>query len=178
MIEFFATKLGNTILPIKDHAEKYDSIPEKVLLKIKITKTRSKEQHRLFFAAITHAYGNWPEDHNFQPASADHLRQWLICKPGSKYRNHITIDKRGSDIVRRIHAATVEAITDSTSDNKRYPFLTEDQSNFYVVYAKSISWDNMDQTDFNWLSSQVSELLLHHTGADIQAYYESVKTVA
>lgn len=43
---------------------------------------RSPEEHKFFFAVVRMAFDNWPEQHNFVPRDAEHLRAWLLIEVG------------------------------------------------------------------------------------------------
>jgi hypothetical protein len=45
-------------------------------------KPRSNPQLRRLFAVVKKAFENWPEQHRFQPKSAEHLRSWLEVEAG------------------------------------------------------------------------------------------------
>lgn len=47
-----------------------------------MTKPRSIDQHKRFFAVVKAAFDNWPHAHKFQPDNAEHLRAWLLVRAG------------------------------------------------------------------------------------------------
>lgn len=63
-------------------------LPRGRQLRLTVSAPRNPKRHRKFFAAIAAAYEQWPESHEFQPESSEHLRAWLLCKVG----HYATID--------------------------------------------------------------------------------------
>lgn len=121
------------------------------------SKPRSSEDHRRFFALISAAFSQWPEAHEFQPDSPEHLRAWLLCK--ANYRDTTTIpveyaeDQPG---MLKLVLLTAEAAIKAA---KGYAFVRPHGHGLAVFSAKSIAWDKIDQKKFNGIRDSVSEIL-------------------
>lgn len=169
MPEFMARKENGAIVPDQDYLEEFDRVPEGVQIKVKTTNPRSKPHLGLYFAAISKAYDNWPEDHPEQFTCSDHFRQFLECKSGMKYTWSITKTNDVSAMAAQILATYNLAQTSKTSE-KVYLFQTEDNEKLYLHFSKSISYSKMSQDEFNTISQRISDLLKEHTGVSLEEF--------
>ncbi len=115
---------------------------------------RSSEDHRRFFGLIAAAFKHWPEAHEFQPDSAEHLRAWLLCK--AKHRN-VALIGRGDDEAEFANAValTVAALRQL----KEYHFDVPVSSGVALVSPKSISYSDVSQKQFNAIRDDVTAII-------------------
>ena len=100
---------------------------------------RSSEDHRRFFALVNAAFTHWPEQHEFTPDNAEHLRAWLLCKAGYRKTTMIETDEP---------AATVASIEAAFRAADTYAFVRPYGDGVAVYSPKSIAWDKLDQKKF------------------------------
>lgn len=109
-----------------------------------LTKPRSEPDHRRFFALINAAFHQWPETHEFQPDSSEHLRAWLLCKAG--YRSCVTIPIESDDSAAR--RVALLAASRAVQAAGSHSFVRAHGAAIAVFSPRSISWDTLSQKDF------------------------------
>ena len=127
-------------------------------------KLRSGPDHRRFFAIIHAVYQMWPEDHEFQPDSSEHLRAWLTCEAG--FRDVTTIMLAdNADVSAAQHAILTAAIAGALKAAGAMAFVVPHPPNAaYVVRPKSIAWDKLGQAQFAAVRTAVEEVIFAETG--------------
>ena len=118
---------------------------------------RSSPDHRRFFALINAAHHHWPENHEFTPDDADHLRKWLLCKAG--FREVVTIPVEYAEAqpsMMKLVSLTVEAAVRGAGG---HAFIRPHGSAIAVFKAKSIAWDKIGQKQFNSIRDAVTEVI-------------------
>lgn len=107
---------------------------------------RSRADHNRLFALIEKAIPQWPENHEFQPRDAEHLRSWLLVKVG-----HINVksipypDPKSCEefpALKAIFRLTVESTGKAFEDDAGYVDYRVSSSGVEVVKARSISERN------------------------------------
>ena len=177
MPEFLAKKTNGTIIPLDDHMEEFDKVPDNIIIKVRTINPRSRSHQGLFFAAIKCALDNWPETHKEKFQNADHLRQWLECKAGYKH----TASIRKTTDINAMAAAMVATITvaqNSKKSKKVYVFDTNSDDYIYLHYSQSIAYDKLSQNEFNIVSQRVSEVLRQHTGIGLDEFKRNMGVAA
>ena len=111
---------------------------------------RSSEDHRRFFALVNAAFTHWPEQHEFRPDNAEHLRAWLLCKAGHRKTTMIETDEP---------AATVVAIEAAFRAADTYAFVRPYGDGVAVYSPKSLRFDKTDQKAFNAVRDEVSSII-------------------
>lgn len=111
---------------------------------------RSSEDHRRFFALVNAAFTHWPEQHEFTPDNAEHLRAWLMCKAGHRKTTMIETDEP---------AATVAAIEAAFRASDTYAFVRPYGDGVAVYSPKSLRFDKTDQKAFNAVRDEVSSII-------------------
>lgn len=118
-----------------------------------LAKVRSPQDHRRLFGLIAKAYLHWPETHEFQPASAEHLRAYLQCKAGHFISTPVFVelelfpeDKR--DVASRLVALAVEAAVKAALSEGDFAFTRVHGDAIAVFRPKSIAWATLDQRQF------------------------------
>ena len=117
---------------------------------------RSESDHRRFFALIRAAFQNWPEQHEFQPDDAEHLRAWLLCKAGYRNVTTIPIEDDTTDAMMKLVMLTVEAAIKAA---KSHAFPRVHGHAIYVFTAKSIAFATLPQKAFNEVREAVTEII-------------------
>lgn len=118
--------------------------------KCPLSQQRSSEDHRRFFALVNAAFTHWPEQHDFRPDNAEHLRAWLLCKAGYRKTTMIETDEP---------AATVVAIEAAFRAADTYAFVRPYGDGVAVYSPKSLRFDKTDQKAFNAVRDEVSSII-------------------
>ena len=105
MTALIAISDGLTLRPAgRPNAAVLAKVPKGRPVKIEIEQPRNPRRHAMFFAVITEAFKNWPEGHEFQPESTEHLRAWLLCKAGWSDTLDLDLPTSGSKSGNGTHA--------------------------------------------------------------------------
>jgi hypothetical protein len=119
-----------------------------------LTKGRSAADHRRLFGMIGKAFDQWPEAHEFQPASVDQLRAWLTCRAGHYDSTPIFVEdielfpKEKRDVAFKLVALAVEAAVKAALAEGSYAFTRVHGDAIAVFRPRSISWSTLDQKAF------------------------------
>lgn len=125
-------------------------------------KGRSLPDHRRFFGVIRAAYHHWPEAHEFQPDSAEHLRAWLLCKAG--YRDVTSIPVEFAEDQPALLRLVALAAEGAVKAAKGYAFIRPHGAGLAVFSAKSIAWDKLKQSQFHEIRDAVEHVIEAETG--------------
>jgi hypothetical protein len=125
---------------------------------------RSLPDHRRLFGIISNAYANWPESHEFQPDSADHLRAWLLCKAGYRKTTTIPIEHDHPAIIRLASLAAEGAIHAAGT----YAFVRPHGHAIAVISAKSMRFDKLDRKGFVALRDALEDVIEAESGLSIK----------
>jgi hypothetical protein len=117
-----------------------------------LTKARSPNDHRRFFAAIRQAFMHWPEG-EFTPASEEHLRAWLLIQAGY------------SDVA---YASTIQEAIREAAGEGNYPFAQRVGDQIEITTAKSISFSTLDQKAFGQIREKVEEIIEANIGVPVE----------
>lgn len=131
-------------------------------------KRRSIDQHRRYFAVIKHAFDNWPETHDFQPDSTEHLRKWLQCRAGYRVGHRIEIN-RDDARSQAIATASVKAAMQALGD---YCWIIPHRGGLMVVASRSIAFDKIPHGEFCTLNNMVQEVIEAETGIKVDQLAE------
>lgn len=173
MPELRAKIENNNLIPYQAcDNEVLNSLKPNMVYKVKFVSPRSNRHQGLFFAAIKSAFDNWPENHEFKPENEEHLRQFLEIKAG--YRTALTVSLDTSEHKQGFFAALTGAIAHAqaqgSKDSQKYVFIMSTAEKVFVVYANSISYSKLDQSEFNNVSNKVSDVLKEHTGLSLDDF--------
>lgn len=130
-----------------------------------LKKPRSPKAHRHFFAVIDAAHENWPEDHEFQPTSPEHLRAWLLVRTGYADTIGNLLDMR---------RPTMEKLEDFLEmclvamKNRGYVFPAERDGYLEAHFPKSIAYAELDQKEFAPIAEAVFAEIEKHIGLPIK----------
>lgn len=156
MPELWMIKKGETLTPADDAAMAFlMSLVEGRPTPIKVSNPRSSAHHRLFFGAIANAFKNWPEAHSEQFINAEELRGWLLCKAG--YRTHLSLDLDHPDYAEK--CADMFSLFIKQAFGHRKIFFKGHGAKLVAFIPESIAFDKLSQTEFNKISSEVSDIL-------------------
>lgn len=120
---------------------------------------RSGPDHRRFFALIQAAFEQWPETHDFQPDTAEHLRKWLLCTAGFRERVDIAVPFADDEpAVAKLAAIAIQSALEAAG---AYAFVRPDPKGGRVaVYkARSIAWDKIGQKEFAEIRTAIEEII-------------------
>src|SRR3990172_8166105 len=129
-----------------------------------VAKPRSPDDHRRFFGLIAAAFHHWPEDHEFQPDTAEHLRAWLLIKAG--YRTVTPIECEWLDNQTALARLVALAIEGALRAQKGYSFVRVHGDRIAVFAARSIDWETLDQKAFAPVREAVEGVIKAETGLD------------
>lgn len=129
-----------------------------------LTKHRSEPDHRRFFAVIVAAFTQWPEQHEFQPSSAEHLRAWLLCKAGHYDVTTIPMEHDHPALTKLAVLAAEAAVKAAGA----YAFIRPHGHALAVFSAKSIAWDKVSQKDFWPIRQAVEDVIAAEIGIDAE----------
>lgn len=126
-------------------------------------KQRSLEDHRRFFALIRAAYDQWPEMHEFQPMSEEHLRAYLLCKVRYHEVEMIDIgteifaglDMETRRLVDMVVQSAVHRSIEAATRKAGFAFDRPHGSGIAIFRPRSIDWHTLDQAQFNALRDAV-----------------------
>lgn len=126
-------------------------------------KRRSVPDHRRLMALIHQAFTSWPEAHEFQPESAEHLRAWLICKAGWREATPIQFGETTSpDLM-------VLAMTAAIKAANGVAFVVPHGTGVAVISPKSMSFRSMGQQEFGLLRDAITDIIRAETGIEAEA---------
>lgn len=118
---------------------------------------RSTQTHNHFFASVTEAWKQLPEDIAVSYPSVDHLRKWALCKAG--FADERSIVAGSNEEARRI-AAFVRP-------SDPYAVITVGGNVVKVYTAKSQSRKSMGARDFQASKTAVLEIVAGLVGVDV-----------
>lgn len=124
---------------------------------------RSSRHHRRLFALIHAAFNQWPEQNEFQPESAEHLRAWLLVKAGHRETREIPVqlahDHPGLATLARL------AIEAAFREAGAFAFINPNGNGVVSIYRpKSIAWHQLDQKKFAPIADAVEQIIENAIG--------------
>lgn len=122
---------------------------------------RSDPHHRLLFAVIARAFDNWPEDDNFQPADAEHLRAYLLIKAGHYNKIDLRCENPDAISLEDQIRAVLSAVSEKPTLVHTYDW------GIRIFTPKSISYAELGRTEFNVICERVFEVLSAKLRVDI-----------
>lgn len=134
---------------------------------------RSVEEHRRFFGIVAAAFGSWPELHEFQPESREHLRAWLICQSGPQYRTVETFTLPDAPVT--IVATMMGIIEALLQREEGFKFARWRGDVISITRPKSLRFDRMKQGEFHELNERVSTIVSDALGVDIETLLDEAK---
>jgi len=135
---------------------------------------RSEPDHRRFFAVLSAAFNQWPEQHEFQPSSSEHLRSWLLCKAGHYDVTTIPMDSNNPAVAKLAVLAAEAAIKAAGT----YAFIRPHGHALAVFAAKSIAWDKLSQKDFWPIRQAVEDIIKAEIGVNAEALLKGQEQAA
>lgn len=129
-------------------------------------KKRSLSHHRLFFAAVSAAFDNWPLEHRFLPSCEEHLRAWLLVQVG--HHNVIGQNLIDQGDIFRVVDFTERLLT-AVRQFGGYGFVEiASRKSIIVKYPKSIAYRELDQKAFAPIAEAVFQIIEEETGIKIE----------
>lgn len=127
-----------------------------------LSKVRSPQDHRRFFAIISKAFEHWPsETHQFKPSSPEHLRSWLLCEAGYFDVASVPLDEelaQNPHLLKLAHL-TIEASVAAALRDRDYAFHRFSAAGCEILRARSINWETLDQKSFGPIRQAVEEII-------------------
>jgi len=132
---------------------------------------RSLAQHKRFFSVIAAAFNHWPESHNFQPDSSEHLRAWILCRAG-----HRTVTTFHLEDDAQTFAKVVPMIIATVLH--KHAWCWSKGSDLFVCVPQSIAFDKMDHKAFCKVCDDVDEVIRVETGLDPEKLLRETEAAA
>jgi hypothetical protein len=125
-----------------------------------LTKIRSPQDHRRFFALINRAFEHWP-DHEFRPSTSEHLRAWLLVSVGYYDAQPIPLNEEMAQNPHLLALArlTVEAAVAAAFRDRDYAFPEFTDNGCEIRRPKSINWETLDQKSFGKIREAVEDAI-------------------
>jgi hypothetical protein len=117
---------------------------------------RSLPQHKRMFGLIAAAFHHWPEGHEFEPDSAEHLRAWLLCKTRHREAADFTIPETDDPVMMARLMEFAEALLNVGDDSK---FGRWRGSTLRVYTPKSISFEKLNHRDACKLFDEIGAVI-------------------
>jgi len=124
-----------------------------------MSKPRSIDQHRRFFAVIKATHDQWPESHPFQPDNTEHLRSWLLVRAGHHTVKTFHLDGDGDEFARLIPVIVATMLN-------KHAWCRAHGQELHVCVPESIAFDKLDHKAFCILNDNVDEVIRIETGLD------------
>lgn len=128
-----------------------------------LTKHRSGPDHRRFFALVTAAFAQWPENHDFKPANSEQLRKWLLCEAGHSVSKTFELPEADPVMMAKM-MEFAEALMDKAGDGHKFGKWRG--NTLHVYEAKSLAWDQCGQREFAAVRSAVEDVIKAEMGLD------------
>ncbi len=174
MEEARVTRQGSALVPLDGPGEEaIRAFPEGSLLKVKITRPRSKKHNGFFHVCIQEAYDVWPRSHEFQPVSWKHLRAWLLVK--AKHAHVMTLELTDDQI--KLVGPVIRAFKEFMSEDDEDQFIfTGIRGNALIAMRpKTLSFAAVDQHWFQPIADEVFATLKEEAGFDVEEHYQEWK---
>lgn len=138
-----------------------------------LTKPRSPADHRRFFSAIAKAFMHWPEGHEFQPDSPEHLRAYLLTEAGHAETTPIFVEldcfqEAEKTAALKLVRLAVEAALAAARNDGSYAFARVVGDTIIVSKPKSIAFHALSQREFGPLRDQVEAVIEAALGVKIE----------
>lgn len=119
------------------------------------------DKHRgFFFKAIAAAFENWPENAEFQPATTEHLRAWLLIEAG----RYSTVDVLGTEAVTIANMKVAAALL-----GKPHAFRMGRIADGVRVYAPvSMAKDAVSKKEFDAIALDVYNIIEAVVGVGVE----------
>lgn len=127
-----------------------------------MSKPRSLDQHKRFFAVIAATFHHWPESHAFQPDNAEHLRAWLLVRATYCTIRTFHMDGDTDEAARLVPVITASMLG-------KYSWCRARGAELHVCVPQSIAFDKMPHEQFCKLNDDVDEVIRVETGLDPEA---------
>lgn len=127
-----------------------------------MTKPRSIDQHKRFFAVMAAIFHHWPSQHPFQPENAEHLRAWLLVKA-----KHCTIKTFYMNDDAEEYARLIPIITATMMGKHSWCKANGNELHVCVPMSIAIHGENkVSHAEFCKINDDVDEIIRVETGHD------------
>jgi hypothetical protein len=114
--------------------------------------TRSLPQHKRLFGLVKAAHMHWPDAHDFQPQSEEHLRKYLTAKAGHYTVQTIEFGHMPHGTIKSIAEATIAAAG-------AYAFVRAVSGKLIIYTPKSIAFDKLDHKAACKLFDEIGQVI-------------------
>lgn len=138
-------------------------------------KGRSVPQLRRYFALVKAAYYHWPDAHEFEPDSKQHLRRWLQCKAGHHDTQIFELPETDDPVLMARMMEFAEALLDTDKGSK----FGRWRGNVLAVFTpKSIRFDKLDHRAACQLFDEVAAVIEMEIGIPAERLLKEAETAA
>lgn len=127
-----------------------DQLKHNDVVTIKVQHERRLRHHNFYFKCIGILYSGWPDDHPFQPQTAEMLRKYLQCRAGWG----------DTTVCEDIDALCAVFATAYGKD----PIVETAGGKFFVHIPRSVKFSRMDQAEFHEMMDAIDEILYDECG--------------
>lgn len=136
-----------------------------------MSKPRSTDQHRRFFAVLSAVFHHWPDGHKFQPDNAEHLRAWLLVRAGHHTVKTFYLNDDASELSRIIPIVTATMLG-------KHSWCRSRGNELHVCVPQSIAFDKMEHAAFCKLNDDVDEVIRVEAGLDPEKLLKETEAAA
>ena len=138
-----------------------------------ITILRKRENFRA-------AFDNWPEQHAFQPSSAEHLRAWLLCKARwfTVETHELSDDPTMREKMVAFGEALIDGVNKQAKESTEFRFGRWHGSSYAVFSPRTIAWGPVGQKEFGPVREAVSEIIALEVGVTADKLLQGAESVA
>lgn len=141
---------NGAMVPIARYRDEFArDFKEGELYRLEEVQERSQVSHSHYFAALTEAWKNLPEEYSERFPKVEHLRAWALIKTGHHNSRSIVAD----------NAAEARKIGSFIKPMDEFAVVTVIDAVVTVYTAKSQSRKEMDKAEFQKSKSDVLELV-------------------
>lgn len=131
----------------------------------KVANKRSSAQHRRQFAVFAAAFDMWPEQHEFRPRNAEHLRFWLEIQAG---HFSVVLTLRVRSVPPTKLAAVLTAVLTACDHDRDRVFIEADADLIVVKKAASIAYTRLPHARACQVFDEISHVLSAEMGVSAE----------
>lgn len=134
-----------------------------------LARPRSGPDHRRFFGAVAKAFDQWPENAEFQPRDAEHLRAYLLVRAGHFNVGKIETPEGYADnpSIRTLFRMAVEGTAKALAGETGHYDVRVSASGVEVLTPRSIDYRTVSQREFGPIRDAVEAIIEAEIGVRV-----------
>jgi len=132
---------------------------------------RSDAAHRFVFKAIAKAVENWPEQHDFQPRDAEHLRAYLLLKIGHRHESELPIGAMSPEAAARLLVTFVKTV-------HAHATVIVKGKRVIAIWPRSMSYRELGKVAFGRVSQAICDEIKGTIGVDAETLVKGSEQAA